>query len=105
MGLFLASPATAAAWYYNMISGPAGQTKYGSIEALLVDGTQISPMLTWDSKITTVISMMGGFADMVKLGLQNDNVYTQFMAFLDPYYKSVFTNVQGTDMGYALPAT
>ena len=32
MGLFLVAEDVATAWYHNMISGPAGQTKWGSIE-------------------------------------------------------------------------
>eukprot|EP00347_Sterkiella_histriomuscorum_P017499 403349118 len=104
MALFLTSPKTAAAWYHNMISGPAGQTKYGSTEGLLVDGTQVSPMLTWDSKITTVLGMMGGFADAVKLGLDKVDLFPDFMDNLEAQYKPVFTNIQGADLGYALPS-
>ena len=79
MALFLADQSSAAAWYHNMISGPAGQTKYGSIEALLVDGTQVSPMTTWDSKITTVVGMMGGLVDSVRERMVKENVYDKFI--------------------------
>jgi hypothetical protein len=75
MGLFLANKTVASAWYHNMISGPAGQTKYGSIEGLAVDGRTIAPVLTWDSKITTVISMLGGFSDIVSRKMHKDGVY------------------------------
>jgi len=39
MNLFLADLPSATVWYHSMISGPAGQTPTGSIEALLIDGT------------------------------------------------------------------
>ena len=48
-----------------MISGPAGQTKFGSIEALHVSGSEISPIITWDSKITTVVGILGGIQDII----------------------------------------
>ena len=69
MGMFLADKKVAAAWYHNMLSSPAGQNAYGSTESTLVDGSQVSPLVTWDSKITTVISMLGGFYDAVRKGL------------------------------------
>ncbi len=64
-------------WYHNMISGPKMQGSsfswplfamlcsnlhigpHGSTEAILVNGTEISPLLTWDTKITTVLAMLG----------------------------------------------
>jgi len=52
-----------------MLDMPAGQTRYGSTEGVVIDGSSVSPMLTWDTKITTVISMLGGFYDAVTLGL------------------------------------
>ncbi|GAM20468.1 hypothetical protein SAMD00019534_036430, partial [Acytostelium subglobosum LB1] len=38
------------AWYYNMISAPAMQNQYGSTEAGNNQGSEISPLVTWDSK-------------------------------------------------------
>jgi len=32
-------------------------------------------LVTWDSKITTVISMLGGFYESVKKGMVKDGVY------------------------------
>ena len=75
MPLFLADQAYGAVWYHNMISGPAGQTQYGSIEALLTNGNEISPMTTWDSKITTVIGMMGGISDIISRKMKHDSIY------------------------------
>jgi hypothetical protein len=39
-------------WYHNMLTGPKMQGPYGSTESVNVDGTLISPVLTWDSKST-----------------------------------------------------
>ena len=60
MALFMVSKEVGALWYHNMISGPAGQNVFGSTEGLIVDGTSVSPFVTWDSKITTVLGMLGG---------------------------------------------
>jgi hypothetical protein len=40
----------------NLPLGP-----HGSTEAILVNGTMISPLLTWDTKITTVNALLGFF--------------------------------------------
>lgn len=97
MALFIANPGVAATWYHNMISSPAGQNKYGSTEGMTIDGKQVSPMVTWDSKITTVIGMMGGFADAVKLGVAKLDSYTTFMTFLTSVFQKSFPTVKGTD--------
>lgn len=104
MALFLADQGYGTVWYHNMISGPAGQTLYGSIEALLVDGTEISPMTTWDSKITTVIGMMGGLTDLVSRKMQHDNIYTAFVDKIDYEWGLVFGNLTDEGAGYALPS-
>jgi len=41
------------------------QGPYGSTEAAAINGTEISPLTTWDSKITTVLGMLGGVSDLV----------------------------------------
>jgi hypothetical protein len=60
MGLWLVAPDVAATWYHNMLIAPAGQTAYGSVEGLNITGDSVSPLLTWDTKMTTVLAMLGG---------------------------------------------
>jgi hypothetical protein len=38
---------------------------FGSVESLEIDGSAVSPLVTWDSKITTVVGMLGGISDLV----------------------------------------
>jgi hypothetical protein len=52
-----------------MLMSPSAQTKYGSLEATNVTGANISPMLTWDTKITTVIAMLGGTTEAIEYEL------------------------------------
>ena len=59
-GLMLHNISIGLCWYNNMLQGPRMQSRYGSTEAINVNGTEISPLTTWDSKITTVLGMFGG---------------------------------------------
>ena len=47
---FLASEEVGYVWYYNMLAGPRMQGPYGSTESVNLAGTEISPVITWDSK-------------------------------------------------------
>jgi hypothetical protein len=104
MALFLANRDVASAWYHNMLNAPAGQNKYGSTEGTTRDGLQVSPMITWDAKITTVISILGGFAEEVSWGLKDDGVLTQLIDKINKEWSVKFPTFEGLDIGYALPS-
>lgn len=87
-----------------MLDMPAGQTRYGSTEGVVIDGSSVSPMLTWDSKITTVISMLGGFYDAVALGLAEDGILLQFYDKVNSEWSKAFPTLSGLDLDYALPS-
>jgi hypothetical protein len=61
-----------------MLSSPAGQTIYGALEATSIDGKDISPVMTWDSKITTVLAVMGGNRDIIRDFMMRNNIYEEF---------------------------
>lgn len=86
-----------------MINGPAGQTKYGSIEALHVSGSEVSPLLTWDSKMTTVVAIMGGVSDIIASKMKRDQVYQTFLDIVNQEWSQVFSELQGEDVPFALP--
>ena len=77
--LFMVNKGIAAVWLHNMLSSPAGQTIYGAIEATSIDGKDVSPVMTWDSKITTVLAVMGGNRDIVRTYLKNTGKYATFV--------------------------
>jgi hypothetical protein len=52
---------------------------YGSTEATRVDGEGVSAVLTWDSKVLTVVSIIGGIGDLVREKLQADGLYNEFI--------------------------
>lgn len=72
---------------------PAGQTKYGSTEGAVIDGTSVAPFLTWDSKITTVISILSGFADAVTRGLDEDGILLEFYEKVEKEYSPTFPDI------------
>lgn len=55
------------------------QDIYGSTESTRVDGTGVSALLTWDSKVTTVNAILGGVTNFVRQKMKADNVYNEFV--------------------------
>lgn len=103
MGLFLADSISAYAWYYTMISGPAGQNLYGSTEAMSIAGDSVAPIVTWDSKITTVIGMLGGFIRPIADKMKKSGIYNTFINRIDTEWGRVFKTLKGHEVPYAMP--
>ncbi|CAE8596147.1 unnamed protein product [Polarella glacialis] len=61
----LIDPAAGLAWYNIMLSLPHMQTQTGSIESSDIAGTSVAPILTWDTKATTVLAMLGGTGPLI----------------------------------------
>lgn len=102
-------------WYNNMLQAPRMQNKYGSTEAINVNGTEISPLITWDSKITTVLAMLGGIGPLVEIGLKAEfdelygNKFHKFVYIVSTEYDAVFgeliNKTVSDSMEYAIPST
>ncbi|RYH26768.1 hypothetical protein EON65_13970 [archaeon] len=99
--LFLHDPAVGLCWYNNMLKGPRMQMRYGSMEAVNANGTEISPLTTWDSKITTVLAMTGGIGALTQRALASEkvafnghNAYEEFYNIVEQEHKLVFGSVQ-----------
>ena len=56
---------------------------YGSTESTRVDGTGVSALVTWDSKITTVVAILGGVTDLVRQKMKADGVYAEFVDVIE----------------------
>jgi hypothetical protein len=52
---------------------------YGSTESTRVDGEGVSALLTWDSKVLTVVSILGGVTDLVREKMKQDGIYDEFI--------------------------
>lgn len=55
------------------------QDPYGSTESTRVDGEGVSALVTWDSKVTTVVALLGGVTDLVRDRLKADGFYKEFV--------------------------
>lgn len=89
------------------------QSQYGSTEAINANGTEISPLTTWDSKITTVLAMLGGVGDIVERGLRREpdaaygTAYGRFVYVVNREHERVFGSVEkvlGDEYPYMTPA-
>ena len=59
--------------------GKKMQNPYGSTESERVDGTAVSSFVSWDSKVTNVIALLGGASDLVKQKMKRDGIYRDFV--------------------------
>jgi len=101
--VILANQSIGLTWYHLMLSGPSMQGPLGSTEACNTTGTAISPVVTWDSKITSVVAMLGGIAPITEQVMRNDNVFDRFYTIVDREWSRVFTNLEGEDIPFAMP--
>jgi len=101
----LINQAVGLIWYHHMLNGPKMQGPFGSTEAVNLNGTLISPLLTWDSKVTTVLAVLGGISNLTSEALQQQYIvqYRRFMMIVKREYSMAFPTLDGTDIELALP--
>jgi hypothetical protein len=102
MMLILANPGVGLAWHHNMLLMPRMQGIHGTTESMSADGSYIAPVVTWDSKITTLLAMSGGLGPINRLGLIRDDHYQRFQSILTSHWES-FQNLSGEDLPFPLP--
>ncbi len=71
------------------------QGPYGSTESVNINGTEICNLVTWDSKITSVVGMLGGVQHLNEKYLKKDGVYDRFHYVCNREYSRVFTDLKG----------
>ncbi|XWW98398.1 hypothetical protein V2A60_006398 [Cordyceps javanica] len=86
--------AVGLAWWWNMLQGKKMQNPYGSTESTRVDGKLVSALVTWDSKITTVVSLLGGVGDLVRRKMKVDGIYDDFISIANREYSRVFRDLK-----------
>jgi hypothetical protein len=92
------------AWYKNMLDGKGMQNPYGSTESQRRDGTGISSFVSWDSKITTVVALLGGVGDFVRAKMKTEGLYEEFIQITKREYGMVFgQELAGEDVHLCLP--
>jgi hypothetical protein len=65
------------------VYSPCGQTKYGALEGTGLNGTLMSPTLTWDTKITTVLAILNGTRAIIERFLIKENLIDEFTSILE----------------------
>lgn len=101
--VILANQSVGLAWYNMMLNGPSMQGPLGSTEAVNTTGTAISPVVTWDSKITTLVSMIGGVSAMAEQIMRKDGVFPRFYNIIEREWGMVFTNLEGEEVPLHVP--
>jgi hypothetical protein len=101
--VMMASAPHGLAWYLAMLQGSRMQGPYGSTEASSLDGKRMSPVATWDSKITSVVAMLGGIAHISERVMVRDNTFARFYAIVDKEWSRVFTNLNGENLPFKGP--
>ena len=91
------------AWYKNMLDAKGGQNLYGSTESIRRDGTGVGAFVSWDSKVTTDVALLGGVGPFVKKGLMREGLYEEFVNVLEREYGRVFKHLAGEDVDLCLP--
>ncbi|KAK4688414.1 hypothetical protein P7C73_g1696, partial [Tremellales sp. Uapishka_1] len=94
------------AWVHNMLLGQGMQNPYGSSEASNRDGSAISAFVSWDSKATTVVGLLGGVGNLVRAKLQREGKYSAFRTRLHDEFALTFGNItlSGEDVDLCYPA-
>ncbi|CAM6002084.1 unnamed protein product [Sphagnum balticum] len=81
--LLLINKEYGAAWLHNMLYSPCGQTKYGALEGTGLNGSLMSPTLTWDTKITTVLAILNGTRSIIENYLEKEGLLKDFVDRLE----------------------
>jgi len=85
------------AWLAAMLNADRMQCKYGVIESLAIEGStkgQVAKMVTWDTKMTTVLALTGGIVDLVKDYMMQDTWFLDFVNRTEHTYSVLFAGSQ-----------
>ncbi|PIQ86363.1 MAG: hypothetical protein COV74_05045 [Candidatus Omnitrophica bacterium CG11_big_fil_rev_8_21_14_0_20_45_26] len=93
------------AWLALMLQGPRMQNSYGSTESISVQGTAISPIITWDTKGLVALALMGGISEPIQKALQEDGKFDAFSQIVEREHRLAFPRVEGEEIGFAEPAS
>ncbi|KAG2382056.1 hypothetical protein C9374_005848 [Naegleria lovaniensis] len=80
------------AWYWMMLKGSKMQGLYGSTESITANGKKICPVLTWDSKITTVVAICGGVSKFTREFMKKQGLYDKFISTINREWGAVFND-------------
>lgn len=103
--VILANQTVGLIWYHRILLGTAMQGPLGSTESINLNATELSPLVTWDSKVTNIVAFLGGITDMVATYMQRDGILQQFINVVDSEWAKAFPNLlSGSKVDFYLPS-
>ncbi len=96
------SRAAGLVWYAHMLNRSRMQGPYGSTESCSADSDVISPVLTWDSKVNSLVAAIGGAIDIIASQLDSDGLLARFNSVVETEYARVFPG-HSSSASIALP--
>lgn len=99
--LILASRGIGLAWHRAMLARNKMQSQFGSIESSEVNGdSRSSQIMTWDTKVSSDLAMVGGTGAILKRFLERVDKYDHFLHIVDQQL-SAFDTLNGEDTPFA----
>jgi len=92
------------AWYASMLKGSKMQGPFGSTESVDMQGRYISPVITWDSKITTILAAAGGVQGLTRKILIKHGHYDRFTEIVNREWSRVFPSLRGEEKSFVPPS-
>mmetsp|Transcript_152348 Transcript_152348/g.280777 ORF Transcript_152348/g.280777 Transcript_152348/m.280777 type:complete len:619 (+) Transcript_152348:61-1917(+) len=106
--LIMADRGTGLAWYQAMLARPKMQCQYGSVEASeafpgVGTDPRVAEILSWDTKVTTDLAMVGGTGSILRRFLQREaGRYEKFLRIVSDLHAQ-FAELKGEETPYAPP--
>lgn len=89
-------------WFRGMqISNLILMSPYGTLESY--EGSAVGPLMTWDSKMTTLLAACGGLGEVNAQYLKKAGVYARFATITEREYSLVFSSIVGSHIAMSLP--
>lgn len=99
--LILADRGQGLAWHQSMLARPKMQSQYGSMEASEafpeIGEPRASSIMTWDTKVTSDLAMVGGTGDILRRYLNEEGLYDKFLAIIEDQLSDQFQDITGED--------
>lgn len=87
-------------WWSNMVRATGMHGPLGSTESAYVPAEQskkksdndatLCPLVTWDSKATSLLAAMGGVSHLTRSYMQSSSAYKEFVSVIESEWKRVF---------------
>jgi len=100
--LIMADRGEGLSWHQAMLARPKMQCQYGSTEASQISNAnpQVALKVTWDTKVTTDVALVGGTGSLLKRYLERVGKYSRFLQRIGSNHQR-FQTLEGEHVQYA----